>query len=69
MGGMNTITDHPGLYGISIKGGDNWHACNCIGPRNGEPLCPCMMRGVKIVNGRYVKTTDLGPAPSKREGS
>jgi len=36
-------------------------ACNCIGPQNGEPLCPCMMRGVEIVNGRYIKKTDLGP--------
>lgn len=18
--------------------------CNCVGPQNGEPLCPCMMR-------------------------
>ncbi len=20
------------------------HACNCVGPQNGDPLCPCMMR-------------------------
>lgn len=39
------------------------HACNCIGPQNGQPLCPCAMRGVRVVNGRYVKVTDLGPAP------
>lgn len=38
-------------------------SCNCIGPQNGQPLCPCMMKGVRITNGRYVKTTDLGPAP------
>jgi hypothetical protein len=19
------------------------HACNCVGPRNGDPVCPCMM--------------------------
>ena len=37
--------------------------CNCIGPQNGQPLCPCQMRGVAIINGRYVKTQDLGPAP------
>jgi hypothetical protein len=24
------------------------HACFCIGPQNGEPLCPCMMRGRAI---------------------
>lgn len=38
-------------------------ACNCIGPQNGQPLCPCQMRGVTIQNGRYVRVTDLGPAP------
>lgn len=21
------------------------HACNCIGPQNGDPVCPCQMRG------------------------
>ena len=37
--------------------------CGCIGPQNGEPLCPCAMRGVKVVDGRYVlPAQDLGPA-------
>ena len=40
---------------------DKPSACFCTGPEDGQPLCPCMMRGVKIVNGRYVKTEDLGP--------
>jgi len=40
-------------------------ACNCIGPQNGEPLCPCQMKGVFIRFGRYIKETDLGPAPSQ----
>lgn len=36
--------------------------CNCVGPQNGEPLCPCRMRGVIIKNGRYVMPEqDLGP--------
>ena len=35
--------------------------CGCIGPQNGEPLCPCMMRGVVIRDGRYVRVEDLGP--------
>lgn len=41
--------------------------CSCIGPQNGQPLCPCAMRGVQIIDGRYVRVTDLGPArePSK----
>lgn len=38
-------------------------ACNCIGPQDGAPACPCMMRSVQVVNGRYVRITDLGPAP------
>jgi hypothetical protein len=37
--------------------------CGCIGPQNGQPACPCQMRNVVILNGRYVRTTDLGPAP------
>lgn len=39
------------------------NSCNCIGPQNGQPACPCQMRNVVILNGRYVRTTDLGPAP------
>lgn len=39
------------------------YTCGCVGPQNGEPLCPCKMRGVKVVNGRYViPAQDLGPA-------
>ena len=38
------------------------HFCACTGPRNGEPLCPCRMQNVKVVNGRYVETIDHGPA-------
>jgi hypothetical protein len=37
------------------------HACGCIGPQNGQPLCPCAMRGVQVVDGRYVRREDLGP--------
>lgn len=38
------------------------YACNCIGPQNGEPLCPCKMRNVVQRNGRYIKIEqDLGP--------
>ncbi len=36
--------------------------CCCIGPQNGEPLCPCRMKSVKIKDGRYVlPAKDLGP--------
>lgn len=28
-------------------------ACNCMGPQNGEPLCPCMMQGMSQWRWRY----------------
>ena len=28
-------------------------ACGCMGPQRGEPLCPCAMRWVEIVDGKY----------------
>lgn len=38
------------------------HQCGCVGPQNGEPLCPCMMRGVRQRNGRWIRPEeDLGP--------
>jgi hypothetical protein len=45
-------------------------ACNCIGPQNGEPKCPCMMRNVFKKNGRWVQAEiDLGPSFEKEEGT
>lgn len=43
---------------------ETYNSCNCVGPRNGEPLCRCRMANVKIVDGRYVETRDYGPAPT-----
>lgn len=38
--------------------------CACMGPQNGQPLCPCAMRGVIVRNGRYiVPEKDIGPVP------
>jgi len=61
-----------GVYDEESKGMDkyistkeDYHSCGCIGPQNGQPLCPCMMRGVTIENGRYVKKQDLGPVDEK----
>jgi hypothetical protein len=40
-------------------------ACNCIGPQNGQPLCPCAMRNVEMREGRWVRReADLGPVMS-----
>jgi hypothetical protein len=49
----------PGLANPYI----NSSPCGCIGPQNGEPCCPCAMRSVTVKDGRYVRVTDLGPAP------
>ena len=44
---------------------DLYHVpCNCIGAQNGDPACPCAMRRIKVVDGRYVQVIDYGPAPS-----
>ncbi len=41
---------------------NSFHACNCIGPQRGEPLCPCQMRGIIQRDGRYIRPEqDLGP--------
>lgn len=37
--------------------------CFCIGPQNGDPVCPCEMRELKIIDGRYIRLQDLGLAP------
>lgn len=48
---------------ITAAGTGETHSCGCVGPQNGEPLCPCKMRGVEVINGRYViPAQDLGPA-------
>ena len=44
------------------------HACNCIGPQNGQPKCPCMMRNVIERDGRYIqREVDLGPVVNPYE--
>lgn len=44
-------------------------SCCCVGPQNGQPLCPCQMKSTKVINGRLVKVTDLGPAYKKSNPS
>lgn len=38
-------------------------ACFCIGPQDGQPECLCAMRNVSVINGRFVRMQDIGPAP------
>jgi hypothetical protein len=36
-------------------------ACNCIGPQNGNPVCPCRMKAVYVRDNRFLEIHDLGP--------
>jgi len=59
---LSSIDWQKTLQSQMTKGGEHQHACGCIGPQNGQPLCPCKMRGVEIKDGRYVMPVrDLGP--------
>jgi len=42
---------------------DRPKACFCVGPQNGDPVCPCRMKSVVIEDGHYVQKVDLGPVP------
>jgi len=44
---------------------ENQTICNCVGPQNGEPLCPCRMRNVARKDGRWVEVRDLGPTQGR----
>ena len=46
----------------------NSQVCNSVDPQNGQPLCPCAMKTVKVVDGRYVQVIDLGEAKSEGVG-
>ena len=47
---------------VSLPADTNARACNCIGPQNGQPRCPCMMVGIVERDGRWVQLErDLGP--------
>lgn len=61
------MTDWNKLYAdmeVPSRTDNRTHACNCVGPQGGKPLCPCRMRGVKVIGGRYVETIDHGPVGS-----
>lgn len=49
----------------AISGFADGHACGCVGPKKGQPLCPCRMRNVRNVNGRWVETIDHGPVSAE----
>lgn len=31
------------------------HSCNCVGPQDGQPLCPCQMRSLIIRDGKWIR--------------
>ena len=35
--------------------------CGCMGPRDGEPLCPCAMKYTEKVNGKLFRITYTNP--------
>ena len=41
------------------------HQCGCIGPQDGNPVCPCRMRSLRVQHGRFVEIIDHGPAPAR----
>lgn len=43
----------------------DFHVCCCVGPQNGDPLCPCQMREVGVFGDRLVRVQDLGPRPKR----
>lgn len=46
---------------ITAGGTGATHSCGCVGPQNGEPYCPCRMRGVIERDGRWIEPErDLG---------
>ena len=43
-------------------------SCGCVGPRPGEPLCPCKMRGLIKRKGRWIQPErDRGPVQEARK--
>lgn len=46
---------------------NQFHSCFCVGPRPGEPVCPCRMRNMVMKDGRWVETIDHGPADEINE--
>ena len=53
-----------GAAGLRIRANDT-RACNCVGPQPGQPVCPCRMPAIKVVDGRYVEVIDHGPATAR----
>lgn len=59
-GGMRVGEVH--CYAVGKNTSRNIGSCFCVGPQNGDPVCPCRKKDVKVVDGRIVEINDLGVA-------
>jgi hypothetical protein len=62
---MGSDVAFPSWYELPKQAGapaTEMRACNCVGPQRGQPVCPCRMSAIKVIDGRYVETIDHGPA-------
>ena len=51
------------IHNLGSKNMTTSNPCSCIGPQNGEPLCPCAMLARKVYkkNGHWIQPeVDLG---------
>lgn len=39
---------------ILAQAPSNWGECGCMGAHGGQPVCPCRMRHVAVMDGRWV---------------
>lgn len=39
----------------SITGQPAGRLCNCVGPQDGQPLCPCQMGGLIMRDGNWIR--------------
>ena len=64
---LEALTDW--RQGVFVPADTSARMCFCVGPQNGEPVCPCRMSRLTIRNGRYVEVIDHGPAPAREDDS
>jgi len=51
---VNFITQYNAVFHYLMKTYPTMFMCGCLGPKNGEPLCPCRMRNVfKLEDGWF----------------
>lgn len=56
-----TKDDYRSCVAPYVDGETNIQACHCVGPQPGYPVCPCRMRNLRKIDGRWIETIDHGP--------